>query len=112
MGFDMSAFSLEGRTAWITGGAYGIGFAIGEALAKAGAKIAFNCRDQKHLDAGLADYAQKGIAAKGCICDVTDERAVAALVEDVERELGGSDILVNNAGIIKRIPMCDMSAAD
>ena len=112
MGFDMNAFSLEGRTAWVTGGAYGIGFAIGEALAKAGAKIAFNCRDQKHLEAGLRDYAAAGIEAKGYICDVTDEAAVTALVADVERELGGIDILVNNAGIIKRIPMCDMSSED
>ncbi len=112
MGFDMNAFSLEGRTAWVTGGAYGIGFAIGEALARAGARIAFNCRDKKHLEDGLRDYAAAGIRAKGYICDVTDEAAVAALVADVERELGGIDILVNNAGIIKRIPMCDMSSED
>ena len=112
MGFDMNAFSLAGKTAWVTGGAYGIGFAIGEALAKAGAKIAFNCRDQKHLEAGLRDYAEAGIKAKGYICDVTDEVAVDALVEDVERVLGGIDILVNNAGIIKRIPMCEMKTED
>jgi len=112
MSFDMNAFSLAGKTAWVTGGAYGIGFAIAEALALAGAKVAFNCRDQKHLDTALADYAAKGIDARGYICDVTDEAAVKALVAAVEAELGGVDILVNNAGIIKRIPMCEMSVED
>lgn len=49
-------FSLEGKTALVTGGAYGIGFAIAQALAGAGAKIAFNCRSQSNLDKALADY--------------------------------------------------------
>ena len=112
MSFDMNAFRLDGRVAWVTGGAYGIGFAIAEALAKAGARIVFNCRDQKHLDQALADYAAQGVEARGYICDVTDEAAVAALVAEVTKELGPIDILVNNAGIIKRVPMCDMPAAD
>lgn len=67
----MKSFSLEGKVALVTGAAYGIGFAMAEALAKAGAKIAFNCRDQEHLDKALAAYAEKGIEAKGYICDVT-----------------------------------------
>ena len=45
-------------------------------------------------------------------CDVTDEDAVKALVERITEEVGVIDILVNNAGIIRRIPMCDMSAAE
>ena len=47
---DMNCFRLDGKVALVTGGAYGIGFAIAEALASAGAKIAFNCRSQKNLD--------------------------------------------------------------
>ena len=112
MGFDMNAFRLEGRTAWITGGAYGIGFAIAEALWMAGARIAFNCRSQAHLDQALRDYADKGIDARGYICDGTDEKEVAALVRTIEADLGAVDILVNNAGIIRRVPMCDMSAEE
>jgi len=105
-------FRLDGKVALVTGGAYGIGFAIADALAQAGAKIAFNCRGQEHLDQALADYAERGIDARGYIADVTDEAQVAKLVADIAAELGPIDILVNNAGIIKRIPMLEMSADD
>ena len=105
-------FSLEGKVALVTGAAYGIGFAMAEALHNAGAKIAFNCRSQHHMDQALADYKAKGIEAHGYICDVTDENQVKAMVADIEKELGVIDILVNNAGIIKRIPMEEMSVED
>ena len=105
-------FSLEGKVALVTGAAYGIGFAMAEALYNAGAKIAFNCRSQHHMDQALADYKAKGIEAHGYICDVTDEEQVKAMVADINKELGVIDILVNNAGIIKRIPMTEMSVED
>ncbi len=105
-------FSLEGKVALITGGAYGIGFAMAEAMAQAGAKIAFNCRGQEHMEKALADYKEKGIDAKGYLCDVTDEKQVAGMVAAIKEELGVIDILVNNAGIIKRIPMTEMSAEE
>ena len=108
----LSKFSLEGKVALVTGAAYGIGFAIAEALAKAGAKIAFNCRKKEHLDSALAEYAKRGIEAKGFLCDVTDEVAVGKMVEQISTELGAIDILVNNAGIIKRIPMHEMSVEE
>ncbi len=105
-------FSLEGKVALVTGGAYGIGFAMAEALANAGAKIAFNCRSQENMDNALENYAEKGIDARGYICDVTDEEGVQKMVAQIKEELGSVDILVNNAGIIKRIPMIEMSAED
>ena len=108
----MNMFDLSGKVAWVTGASYGIGFAIASGLAKAGAKIVFNDINQDLVDKGLAAYAADGIEAKGYVCDVTDEDAVQALVKTIEAEVGVIDILVNNAGIIKRIPMCDMSAAD
>ena len=109
---DMNKFSLEGKVALVTGAAYGIGFAIAEAYAAAGAKIAFNCRGQKHMDEALAAYKEKGIDAKGYFCDVTDEAQVQQMVADIEKDLGTIDILVNNAGIIKRIPMTEMECSD
>ncbi len=112
MAFDMNSFSLEGKVALVTGAAYGIGFAIAEAYAKAGAKIAFNCRGEKHMEQALKDYAAKGIDAKGYFCDVTKEDEVVKMVAEIERDLGAIDILVNNAGIIKRIPMTDMACEE
>lgn len=105
-------FSLEGKVALVTGGAYGIGFAIAEAFAKAGAKIAFNCRKTEHMEQALADYKEKGIESRGYLCDVTDEAQVQKMIADIEKELGTIDILVNNAGIIKRIPMTEMDVEE
>ena len=107
-----NSFSLEGKVTLVTGAAYGIGFAIAQALAGAGAKIAFNCRSKEHLDTALAAYKENGITAKGFLCDVTDEAQVVQMVSEIEKELGVIDILVNNAGIIKRIPMHEMSTED
>ena len=111
--FSMDSFRLDGKVALVTGASYGIGFALATAFAKAGAKIAFNDRNQDKIDQGLADYAKEGIEARGYIADVTKEDKVARLIEEIKRDFGTTpDILVNNAGIIKRIPMLEMSAAD
>jgi len=105
-------FSLKGKVALITGASYGIGYAIAKAYAAAGATIVFNDINRELVDKGLASYKADGIEAHGYVCDVTDEDAVNAFVAQVEKEIGVIDILVNNAGIIKRIPMCEMTAAD
>ena len=108
----MNQFSLEGKVALVTGAAYGIGLAIAEAFAKAGAKIVFNCSRQETVDRGMQAYKEKGIEAKGYLCDVTNEESVKAMVADIEATVGTIDILVNNAGIIKRIPMEEMAVED
>lgn len=108
----MSKFDLTGKVALVTGASYGIGFAIAKAFAKAGATIVFNDIKQELVDKGLEAYAAENITAHGYVCDVTDEAAVNAMVATIEKEIGVIDILVNNAGIIKRIPMCEMSAAE
>lgn len=105
-------FSLNGKIALVTGASYGIGYAIAKGFAQAGATIVFNDINQELVDKGISAYKADGIDAKGYVCDVTDENAVVELVKKIEAEVGIIDILVNNAGIIKRIPMCEMSAED
>ncbi|MBQ8621539.1 MAG: gluconate 5-dehydrogenase [Oscillospiraceae bacterium] len=108
----MSMFDLTGKVALVTGGSYGIGFAIAKGLAEAGATIVFNDLKQELVDKGIAAYAEQGIKAYGYVCNVCDEEGVNAMVAKIAEEVGVIDILVNNAGIIKRIPMLEMSAAD
>ncbi len=108
----MVNFSLEGKVALVTGGVYGIGFAIAKALHEAGARIVFNSNTQEGVNMGFDNYKEAGIDAKGYLCDVTKEEEVKAMVADIEKNIGVIDILVNNAGIIKRIPMTEMDAKD
>lgn len=108
----LKKFSLEGKIALVTGASYGIGFSIASAYALAGAKIVFNDIKQELVDKGVKSYKEAGIEAKGYVCDVTDETQVNEMVAKIEEEVGTIDILVNNAGIIKRIPMCEMSAKE
>lgn len=105
-------FSLKGKVALVTGAAYGIGFAMAQALAEAGAQIVFNCRSEEHRAKALEEYSRLGIKAKGYLCDVTREEEVQRMVADINETLGVVDILVNNAGIIKRIPMHETSVEE
>ena len=98
---EMKDFSLEGKVALVTGASYGIGFAIAEGMAKAGATIVFNDIRQELVDKGLAAYKEAGVEAHGYVCDVTDEDAVQAMVKQIAQEVGVIDILVNNAGITR-----------
>ncbi|MBE5843865.1 MAG: gluconate 5-dehydrogenase [Butyrivibrio sp.] len=102
-------FSLEGKTAWITGASYGLGLAYAIAFAQSGAKIVFNDINQELVDKGMAEYEKLGIDAFGAVCDVTKEDQVLDFVKKAEAAKGPIDILVNNAGIIKRIPMTEMT---
>ena len=108
----MKQYDLTGKVALVTGASYGIGFAIAKGLASAGATIVFNDRKEELVEKGVEAYKEEGIKAYGYVCDVTDEDAVEELIKKIENEVGVVDILVNNAGIIKRIPMCEMRAAE
>ena len=86
---------LAGKVVFITGGARGIGAALGRGFADEGAKVALADLD---LEAGLATAAQIGEAAVAMCCDVTNRGSIAAAMEEAVRQFGGIDILVNNAG--------------
>ncbi len=94
----MLQLSLDGRTALVTGSTRGIGRAIAETLAQAGAKVAVVGRDQAKAQA-VADAIGGG--ARGYAADVSDAAQVVALVEAVEKDFGQLDILVNNAGLTR-----------
>jgi 3-oxoacyl-[acyl-carrier protein] reductase len=89
---------LSGRTALVTGSTRGIGRAIAESLAAAGARVAIVGRDEARSREAAAAISE---AARGFACDVSDPVSVANLVEAVEREFGAIDILVNNAGLTR-----------
>lgn len=110
--FSENSFNLTGKIALVTGGSYGIGYAIASGFARYGATIVFNDINQDLVDKGIAAYKADGIDAKGYVADVTNESQIKGMVNTIETEVGVIDILVNNAGIIKRIPMTEMSAAD
>ena len=80
-------FSLEGKTALVTGASYGIGFAIASGMAKAGATIVFNDIKQELVDKGIAAYKEAGIEAHGYVCDVTNEDAVNEMVAKIAKQV-------------------------
>ena len=106
----MVNFSPEAKVALVTGGSYGIGFAIASAYAEAGATICFNGVHPESVGKGIAKYKEEGIDVHGYVCDVTDEEQVKKMVAQINEEVGVIDILVNNAGIILRKPMLETEA--
>lgn len=98
-------FSLKGRVALVTGGAQGLGAAMAEALAAAGAHVALADRNAEALERTRAGFAAKGYAVSATAFDVTDTAAAENAVRGVAASQGRLDILVNNAGVVvfKRI---------
>lgn len=101
----MNLFSLDGRTALITGASRGIGYAIAEALSQAGARVILNGRSAQALDEAAETLRRSAAQVDVSVFDVTDPAQATAAVDRVETELGPIDILVNNAGIQRRAPL-------
>jgi 2-deoxy-D-gluconate 3-dehydrogenase len=97
-------FDLTGKVAIVTGGNGGIGLGMARGLAASGADIAIVARNEAKSEAAVAELRRHGVKAIAVTTDVTDQAAVARMVERVQRELGRIDILVNNAGITVRKP--------
>ncbi len=90
-------FDLTGKVALITGGSRGIGLAIAEAYAMAGAKVVIASRKQAAVDEAAEGLRRAGADALGVAAHTGDGAAVESLVERVKNHFGGLDILVNNA---------------
>ena len=105
-------FNLSGKNALITGGTHGLGMAMAEALAQAGALLIITGTTPSKMEEALNYYHSKGYNAKGYLFDVTNEENAAKFVELITQEVGNIHILVNNAGIIKREPAISMPVSD
>lgn len=98
---------FRGRTVVITGGAGGIGHALGRRFGEAGAKIAVLDLASSPLDEAVDELAHAGIGALGFPCDITDRPAVLDTFTQVREAFGSIDVLVNNAGIAHRSAFAD-----
>lgn len=99
-------FDLTGKRALITGSSQGIGHALAQGLAQAGAQVVLNGRDT----AKLADATATIPGALTLAFDVTQHDEVRAAIDGFEAEHGAIDILVNNAGMQHRTPLHDFPA--
>jgi gluconate 5-dehydrogenase len=105
-------FSLEGRTALVTGSSRGLGRAMAEGLAAAGAAVVLNGSDEGRLAGAAAAMEAAGSRVYQARFDVTDEAAVIAAFERFDRDGIEIDVLVNNAGIQLRKPMIELATED
>lgn len=108
----MKLFDLTGKRALITGGTHGLGQAMAEGLANAGAELVITGTTPSKMEEAIKYYKNKGFKASGYLFDVTNEVDAAKHIELITKELGEIHILVNNAGIIKRELAITMPVAD
>lgn len=103
-------FDLTGKTALVTGSSRGIGHALAEGLAGAGARIVVNGRDEASLAEARSRLEAKGAAVSALAFDASDHAAARAAIDGHEARCGPIDILVNNAGMQHRGPLEDFDA--
>ena len=105
-------FDLTGRRALITGSGRGIGLTLAKGLASHGATIVLSDRDGSVLGDAVQSFGKGSNQVTSVEFDVTDEKAVAAAVGKIERDMGPIDILINNAGIVRRVMLLEENAAN
>ncbi len=107
----LSLFSLDGAVALVTGASGGIGRALAQGLAAAGATVALNGREAARLHVVEQDIQRAGGAAGAFPADISDLATHAPLVAAVVERFGRLDILLNCAGMNRRMPITDMTPA-
>jgi gluconate 5-dehydrogenase len=109
---SVELFSLKGRTALVTGSSRGLGRAMAEGLAAAGAAIVLNGSDAGRLNAASVEMKAAGFNVREACFDVTNEPAILEAFQQLDESGVAVDILVNNAGIQLRKPMVELSTAE
>ncbi len=109
---DLPLFSLDGRVALVTGSSRGLGFAMAEGLAEAGATVVLNGRNADAAHVAAEKLRARGLRAEATPFDVTQHNASQAVVEAIVKQLGRLDIVIANAGLIHRAPLDSWTAAD
>jgi gluconate 5-dehydrogenase len=109
---DLPLFSLDGRVALVTGATRGLGFAMAEGLAEAGATVVLNGRHVDTLEAAANKLRERGLKAETAVFDVTEQKISHAVVEAIVRQLGRIDIVIANAGLIHRAALAEWKHAD
>lgn len=105
-------FDLSGRTALVTGSSRGLGRAMAEGLARAGARVIINGTAADRVAATAEALRVEGFAADGVAFDITDEAAIVGAFERFDAQGIAVDILVNNAGIQLRKPMVELTTEE
>jgi NAD(P)-dependent dehydrogenase (short-subunit alcohol dehydrogenase family) len=104
--------NIRGQTVLITGGSRGLGFAMAREFARHGCRIAICARDASGLSRAQSLLEDEGADVISAVCDVSDQRQVETLVNNVRAHYGPIDILVNNAGEILVAPIENTTVAD
>jgi gluconate 5-dehydrogenase len=109
MGMIEDLFSLQGRAALVTGGSSGIGYAMAEAIACAGARTVLLARREGPLKEAVERIAAQGGQAYAVVADITDRARLAGAAEEAVGQVGEIDILVNCAANMFRPPLGDLT---
>jgi len=105
-------FDLKNKVALVTGASRGLGWAMAESLARAGAHVVLNARGGQALDARVSELRAQGLSGESVAFDVNDSAAAEGCVADIVARHGRFDILVANAGINHRAPITGFELAD